>query len=168
MTQVVEYIVGSLGWSILGFMAGWAAASLRTDLTTIKEQVMSEHEHESPRARPVRRHRPATAQATRWLGIVVALLAVVTVAQGVIVSHQLKESTACQAEYNDRFAMVLTIRARLYDEDRHALNKLIGIIAANPGGEDSIGRAIQNYVETVEENEVDRLRTPLPNLDSKC
>lgn len=156
MTAVLEYVVGSLGWSLLGFAVGWIAASLRRDVLTIKEAIVDE-EQQFP-------HGPSVTTATRWLGVIVILLAVASVIQGVVTQRRLSDVTECQAEFNAEFAEVLTLRADLAEEDRVALQSmLIGIYRVR---EDDAAQEerFREYVEQIQASNEEREDHPLPEL----
>jgi hypothetical protein len=162
VSPVLEYIVNSLGWSLAGFAAGWAVASLRRDVNTIKEAVMDDEDtrdSEPPRARMT------VDTATRWLGIVVALLAIVTVTQGVISQRRINAVTECQADYNNRFAEVSQRRAALAEEDRDALQRmLITLYQKRDATSEQRLRIFERWVETVQRNNRERTEHPLPQL----
>lgn len=159
--NVIEYVVASLGWSLLGFATGWLAASLRTDVSAIKETVLHEPHEENHE----RLHLPSVDRATRLLGIVVALLAVVTVVQGVVAQRRIADVAECQAEYNDRFAEALQVRSQLADEDREALhNMLLAVYEQRHDSRAERYRTFQQWVETTQANERERADHPVPEL----
>lgn len=157
---MIDYIVSSLGWSLLGFTVGWITASLRTDVTAIKERIV-------PDSNPTRaeRHHESTDRATRWLGIIVALLAVVTVTQGVVTQRRVGEVTECQAEFNAEFAETSTVRSRLANEDRLALQNMLLALYQQRGADEARRlETFKKWVRTVEASERERQRNPLPEL----
>lgn len=158
MTAVVEYVVNSLAWSLVGFALGWVVASLRHDLTQIKETVV--HEDPPPTPRHVTHH----PSASRWLGIVVALLAAVTVVQGLIAQQKIADVTACQAEFNRDFAHASSLRSQLAAEDRAALNSMLIALYRQRNQPDSARLdTFREWVKTTQANEVERANHPLPD-----
>lgn len=163
MSPVLEYVVNSLGWSLAGFAAGWAVASLRRDLTTIKEAVVDDTPDGDQL--PAHTSRVSTDTATRWLGIVVALLAIVTVTQGVIAQRRIGEVTSCQARFNSEFAQATSVRAQLANEDRLALQNMLLALYRQRGADEARRlETFQEWVRTVEQSERERAEHPLPEL----
>lgn len=160
MNDVIEYVISSVGWSLVGFVGGWLVASLRSDVTVIREAVVHddehiEHEHELPRRADI---------ATRVLGIVVALLAIVTVVQGVVSSRRDAEIVDCQTDFNTEFARVVSLRSELTDADRDALENLM--LTLNEQANDRAARreAFDQYVDTIRATRAQRAEHPLPEL----
>lgn len=163
---MIEYVVSSLGWSLLGFIVGWITASLRKDVTAIKERVMPDEDPARSGPEPdLRDPHTSTDRATRWLGIIVALLAIVTVTQGVIAQRRIGEVTECQANFNSQFAEATAIRSKLATEDRLALqNMLLSLYRQRGADEARRLETFKEWVVTVESNERERQENPLPEL----
>lgn len=157
MSAVVEYVVNSLGWSALGFVLGWLVASLRGDVRQIKEVVVpdtEQHPHHNTRIAP-----------TRLFGVVVTVLAVLTVGQAVLTSHRIGEVAECQARYNDRFAEVTRLRTDLADDDRKALQDMLLALYRQRGANEAQRlETFRRWVETVQASERKRAMNPLPTL----
>lgn len=118
-------------------------------------------------------HSITVLQATRWLGIFVCLLAIVTVAQGIWITSRQSETTRrqaqvakCQAKYNDAFARTLNVRARLQDSDREALDTFVLGLADAPDRAAS-RRIFAEYVARLRKTSRERVAHPLPTLDEK-
>lgn len=154
----ILYVVNSLGWSLVGFAVGWLAGGARRDVRVIKEAVVPD-EDDDEKARP---RWMGGMDATRWLGIVVAILAVVTVTQSYLASRRLSEVTDCQADYNQRIVDVTRIRSQLADEDRTALNTMLLTIYTKRDDKPAQLAAYTAWVNTVRTNEVERKQHPLP------
>jgi hypothetical protein len=154
----VLYVVNSLGWSLVGFAVGWLASSTRRDVRRIKEAVVPD----DPGQRPDWSH--PTGTATRWLGVVVAVLAVLTVATGYVTTRRVADVAACQADYNHRFTQVSQLRAQLADGDRAAQQNLLLTIYKERGNQAAQLRAFTAWADTVQRNEVQRKAHPLPEL----
>lgn len=154
----VLYVVNSIGWSGVGFLLGWIVASMRRDVTVIKETVVDE---EPP---PPQGHTLETTgeRATRVLGVAMIALAIITVVQGHLASSRLADVTDCQAEYNNQFSKVMTLRVDLADQDRKALQNMLVQLYRQRGSEQARLKTFQRWVRTVERTERQRQLNPLP------
>lgn len=168
---MIEYILNSLGWSLLGFTVGWLTASLRRDVTAIKERVMPDQQGSAPSTRrnlpPVQEdhHLISSDKATRWLGIIVALLAIVTVTQGVMAQRRIGDVTECQAQFNDEFAKATAVRSQLANDDRLALQNMLLALYQQRGADEARRlKTFEKWVKTVEASERERREHPLPEL----
>jgi inorganic triphosphatase YgiF len=112
-------------------------------------------------------HRLTTQNATRIIGIVVLLLAIFTVVQNTRTTHHLNDVTACQADFNHEFAEVVTLRSKLGDQDRKALQDML-LALYRQRNEDAKQRlrTFEAWVKTTERNERERKQNPLPELPS--
>jgi len=165
VNAVMEYVLNSLGWSLVGFLVGWLAASLRRDVSVIKEALVDHDQEQEPPVVVVHHPHSATATATRILGIVVALLAVITVGQGVVSARRDAGITECQARYNHQFARAMGVRVNLADRDRRALQTmLVTIYRKRDAPPQERLAAFQEWVDTVERTERERKDHPLPEL----
>lgn len=158
--STATYVVSSLAWSLAGFLLGWLLATLRQDVRIIRRAVMPN----TPVA-TWRGHTMTAALATRVLGIIVSVLAIVTVASTFIANDRINDATACQAEYNRRFAEVQNLRARLAQEDRDALqNMLITLYQRRGASQAEQLEVFQQWVDTVRSSQRERKQNPLPEL----
>jgi hypothetical protein len=112
-------------------------------------------------------HSLTVLAATRWLGIVVALLAILTVTQAYLLRAEQRGIVECQSAYNDQFAHSINARAELTEDDRVALDKLV-ISIADAEGQADIERAFARYVERLRETQDQRAQHPLPELPSEA
>lgn len=156
----IEYVLNSLAWSLLGFGAGWLGASLRYDVTKIREVVMHD-ENQQQITHPVASSARERERATRWAGVAIALLALATVLQGVIASARLNDVSACLTSYNERFAAAAVARAELFDSDRRALQKmLLTMYYEREASERQRLDIFREWVTTTERNESQRPLLP--------
>lgn len=156
MTDWLAYLINSAAWSVVGFISGWLLATVGRDVKDIKEAVVPDR---------VKQQRAPHPNGMRVLGIVVALLAIVTVVQGYMLSSKQAAVVECQATYNDRFAEATQRRAALADEDREALtNMLLGLYRQRDDSERERLRTFEQWVETTQRNERYREAHPLPEL----
>lgn len=157
MNEVLVYVVNSLAWSLVGFVLGWLLASLRRDVTDIREAIVRDETTDE-------REHQRIDRASRVLGIIVALLAVVTVVQAYVFQRERAEVIGCQTQYNAAIADATRARAQLANEDRHALNTLLLSIYERRGDERAQLRAYTDWVNTTRRTEVERKQHPLPEL----
>lgn len=146
----MNYVLNSMIWSAGGFAFGWFFSSLYCRwLFKTKNPYL----HESI--------------AFRWLGIVIAFMAVATSLQVWQVNSRLTEESQCLAEYQDHVAEVTNLRAELADQDRRALNDmLIGLYENRDATPEERLALFENWVETTRRTEQERRENPLPSLPS--
>jgi len=162
MSDVIEYVVNSFAWSVIGFVVGWLGASLRSDIHTLKEALVPTEE---ARAQRLKR----TQRSTRLLGVIVAVLAVATVVQGVIAQQRLNDVSRCQAQYNERFAAASKTRADLADEDRRALNRmLLTLYQKRDASEQERLGVFERWVRITQRNERHRPQLPEYPIEDEC
>lgn len=105
-----------------------------------------------------------------------SILGLALIVAAVVLFQQFHSSTvtACQARYNNAFALNLTQRAALTDRDHEATTTLIEAIAAPPVGQTRAEAQIYyadlfaNYRRTETQITVERRRHPFPQLPSKA
>lgn len=167
MSDWLVYLANSAAWSLVGFVGGWLLATVGRDVKDIREAVM--HDEEAPVAEPPVHHVEAQVgrsdTATRWLGIVVALLAIVTVAQALYLNRKQAEVVECQTNFNNTFSEVSTLRSKLANEDRLALQNMLLALYRQRGADEARRlETFREWVTTVERNEREREANPLPAL----
>lgn len=168
MIELLTYVINSLAWSAGGFAIGWLVASARRDMGEIREAVV--HDEDSSvqaddDALSSELLHSRTDAVTRWLGVVVALLAIATVTQAYFANQRIADVAECQAEYNTRFAEVTQERSQLANEDRLALqHMLITLYRKRDASSEERLRVFEHWVETVQSNEKQRKLNPLPTL----
>lgn len=171
---LTQDLISGLVWSLIGFIAGYLVANLKMEMDQIKEAVVNDDSDDSGQDEdrdgyagghggPGGEHRP---RFPRWLGVVVILLAVVTVAQGVYFSRQARETSHCQAQFNSDFSTALTLRNGWAAEDRAQLTKMIDTVLT--GATPEVRRkALEDYLAAVHKNDALRAQHPLPELSDR-
>lgn len=167
MIELLTYVINSLAWSAGGFAIGWLVASARRDMGEIREAVV--HEDSSTPANDDALSsellHSRTDAVTRWLGVIVALLAIATVTQAYFANQRIGDVSECQAEYNTRFAEATQKRSQLANEDRDALqHMLITLYRKRDASSEERLRVFERWVNTVQSNEKQRKLNPLPQL----
>lgn len=154
---MIEELLPSISWSIIGFIVGWLVGREMLFVTQIREAVVPEEE--------IERTDPKLPKGNRVLGIVVIILAIFTVVQGSYFAYENNQKSECQAQFNADFAKVLGLRAQWANEDKNAEIKLFtDLLAAKPGG----GRVIlQKYLEVTARTDKLRAENPLPKLEDR-
>jgi hypothetical protein len=173
--DLIHELVRGISWSVIGFMAGYLAAYYKLRLDVIDREVTvierkldaddddENHDDVVERCDEKRRHRSGVP---RWLGTLLIVLSVFTVAQGWYFSHEDRLHTQCQAAFNDDFVNVLTLRNQWALEDRNALTLMIQTVLA--GATPAIRRdAIVAYISTIKKNDELRAKNPLPDLTQR-
>lgn len=153
MTQLLAAeVISGLAWSLFGFLGGYLTAWIPTRRIAMDRE-------------PIRRGIP------RWVGVVLIILAVLTVGEGWYFNQlDAKQTdataarTACQAEFNQQFVVVLTKRTEWANEDRSELNRLM-TRWINSHDRVEPRKALQDYLNAVAINDNHRASNPLPSLD---
>ncbi|GAA2554864.1 hypothetical protein GCM10010423_65050 [Streptomyces levis] len=99
----------------------------------------------------------------KYSGVLLLILALLTVANGVYFSVQNRHATRCQAEYNSQFIEQINTRAKISESDRESLVKLVKQVIGSQDRETS-RKALAEYVETLERNDEYRKKHPLREL----
>lgn len=154
-TDVLLYAAQSAGWVTAGFLGGWLAGRAGRDLHTLAEAVETAETGDttvgedppSPPPRHRRRPRP------EWvIGVVVLLLAITTVAQGIVESVAARRIVACQTAYVNAFADALDARTQASTDAQDALDQLVTTIGGtftsppSPGRGQAVQKAITDYL----------------------
>jgi hypothetical protein len=158
---VIEELLPSVCWSLIGFLIGWLFGREMLFITQIREAVVPEEE------RDLTEHKVADTpeKRSRLLGFIVVILAVFTVLQGSYFTYENKKQAQCQAQYNSDFAAVVRKRAQWADEDKQAELKLFrDLLGAKPG---TGAKILQDYLETTSRTDKLRQENPLPKLEDR-
>lgn len=98
----------------------------------------------------------------RYSGIVLLVLALLSVGQGVYFTYQNRQITSCQADYNQQFAAQLAARSEISESDRESLAELFDTwLTKDPK---NARQALEDYIKTKERNDEQRKKHPLPEL----
>lgn len=154
---MIQYLaaetVSGLAWSAFGFLGGYLTAWI-------------------PSRRKAMDREPIRHGIPRWVGVVLIILALLTVAEGWYFNNKVSEQTdatarrtACQANYNQQFTIVLTKRTEWANEDRTELNRLM-TRWINSHDRVEPRKALEEYLSAVAINDNHRAANPLPSLAS--
>jgi hypothetical protein len=172
MSVLVE-VFKFFGYSGAGFLAGYQVCKIRRNTEEIKEAIVSEGDEPTWPAVERRKSSRQTDRMTRIIGIFVIILSIGTVGQSFYFSHQQgaatkreKETTDCQAKFNEDFAKAVTTRGQYADEDRLQLYKMISTIVSEPDVAKR-RKAVEDWVAITKRNDELRKKTPLPDLQSR-
>jgi len=179
--DVLYEVLKFLGYSAIGFLAGYQLCKIRRNTEEIKEAVVSEQENTSDRdgsgTKDVKSTFTGHGQGSGWqgraLGVFVLLLAIFTAIQGVYVSNETRDNTehdkrvvACQAQFNKDFSRAVTVRGQYADEDRAAMYRMITTVIS--GTTPAIRqKAITDWIELSQKNDELRKANPLPSLEAR-
>jgi hypothetical protein len=176
MTAPIAYLVQSAGWAGAGFVGGLVVGRTARDVRHIAQAVQPEppttpdrpghasggpdmpstpdQPPASPPPQPERRARRWARRldrvtSQRMTAIVVLLLAIATVAQGVVEGQATQRLTHCQSSYSNRLADAIDARSTASATAQDALDQLVTAVgAALHGGQVGAGdfqRAIAQY-----------------------
>lgn len=125
------YVLNSLVWSIVGGLVGYRYCKMQMDINELKRQksmdeiptYVNGEKHSAPvRASRFDLHAPSMQQA---IGIVVVVLAIITVGFSVNSSQRLNAVSSCLAGYVDSYNRVLKDRDEVSSQSRSALRDFI-------------------------------------------
>jgi hypothetical protein len=147
-------LVGPLVWSCVGFVAGFLAARLSSDVHEIRDVALSEH------AGPERR-RPAS-NTNRLLGVFLVLLSVATVTLLAVSNAKQRAIVDCQTDVNRRVVETINQRADAAAKDKAALDGMVAAVLTLKS-EQARRQALAAYVAVAKQTTAERARTPYPN-----
>lgn len=107
--------------------------------------------------------RKLTPLSQRIVGVIILLLALMTLGSTVYYNYVQRATTRCQAQFNEKFIEQLNARNRIADNDRESLSNLVKAVTNARSREDS-HKALENYLRTKEKNDAERREHPLPSL----
>lgn len=142
---MTTYLVTALGWSLAGFLLGYALGRAVREVHEIKEAVVSK----SPRtgSRPVRR-----IEVHQLIGALVVVLAVASV---LVMAKQITDRQGeieCRADVLNETIEVLDQRAQLAGKDRAALDEFMSNVFSPDVDEESARRAYLKYTKRIARN----------------
>lgn len=98
----------------------------------------------------------------RYLGLVVVLIAVLTMFTAVSANVHLEHATACQAQFNQTYRDALAQRTDAATEEREAQRQLvIAVSDADPGNNRA---ALDAYRSVLDRADAQRSANPVPTL----
>lgn len=157
---MIEDLLPSISWSLIGFVAGWLVGREMLFISQIREVVVPKAERERTD------HTLPKVTGNRLLGWIVIILALFTVAQGSYYAYDRNQITQCQAKFNADFAATVAKRAQWADEDKQAELKLWrDFLASKKPGENRL--ILQHYLDTTARTDKLRQENPLPKLEDR-
>lgn len=148
MNAALLYVAQSAVWGACGFVGGFLAGRAAKDVHTLA-QTADRGDTVDEQASPPRRRRP---RAEWVLGIVVLLLAILTVAQGIVESTATRRVVQCQTTYSNAFSDALDARTQASTQAQDALDQLVTAIATVNGTPAvraaAVQKAISDYLAT--------------------
>lgn len=151
----VAYALASVTWGLAGLIVGYLLGRARpvNPLETSVPPASS-----AAPERPARR-RLAWLTTDHVIGVLVVLLAVLSVAFMAVSINRQEEAVACQARFNERFTAALRERSDAAAVERAAQRDLLTSVITP--GDDHRG-AIQRYLDGLAAADAQRDATPLP------
>lgn len=164
MGPLADYLIESGIWAVVGFVGGFVFGRALATRDRIGDAGMTTPDASGP-AHARRRWRPTGQQIT---GIVVVLLAVATIAQGLVESAATRRVVACQQEYGNRFADALDARTAANTTTQAALDRLVmtvgHVLSEKPSAQAGIelSHAVSSYLANRAELEKEQQQHPYP------
>ncbi|HEX5119825.1 MAG TPA: hypothetical protein VFW65_31960 [Pseudonocardiaceae bacterium] len=150
MNEIAEYLVESAVWAVVGFVGGYAIG--RVAVTGRDDSTGADVTTDAPEPPPTRHRKGFTGQ--QMLGVVVVILALATVAQGLIQSAATRAVVTCQQEYSNGFADALDARTAASTAAQNSLDSLIGVVGhvieepPSPQAATEFAHAVTAYLNT--------------------
>jgi len=191
---VLNELLPSISWSLIGFLIGWLVGREMLFVHRTKEHAMKE-EDDTTHGGPGGQGGPGgvggvsssgsggvggvggsggtggsgsapTRPGSRWLGIIISIMAVITVLQGSYYTYETKKTSNCQAKFNSDFALVVAKRAQWANEDKAAEIKLFKdfLSVTKPG---QGGKLLTDYLAATDRTDKLRAANPLPILEDR-
>lgn len=116
MSDLAVYAAESAAWALAGFVGGFTLGRAVRDSYRQTGAIVTTH------ATGKRSWRPSA----QWvLGVVVILLAIVTVLQGIVQGAATRHVVECQQQYSDAFSAALDARTNATNTAQNALDQLV-------------------------------------------
>lgn len=165
------YLLQTLGWCAVGFVAGFLAGRAARDMHRIADAVTEGGAVPASRRRRMWDRLKPSGQFL--VALVVVVLGVLTVVQGLIQSAATRRVSQCHAAYANAFADALDARSRASQEAQDALDGLmitIGRLSATPVADEAdrarrseeSRKAISDYVTKRAQAKDQQARNPYP------
>jgi hypothetical protein len=154
--------LSGLAYSLLGFVIGYIIGKAGAEVHDIKEVVAPGH-HPAHEAKPTPRKQGLMHAITksRGVGVVLILLALVTVLLSTLTAIDLRDQAQCRDRYNTRFFQAYVTRSKAADADRNSFNQLL--YALNDPDPAKRRVSYQKYVDETKQTDAQRKKNPLPN-----
>lgn len=161
MSLLADYLLQSLGFSLIGFIVGYVLGELGPALCGWGE--IGETVSQYPP-----RHPPLAIVARYVAGIAILLLVVITMVIAVSANARLQGTIACQAQFNTTYRDALVERNEATDQERQAQRTLLlTFVARNPSSTPQQQEtAIQNYLAVLAQSDQKRAANPLPSMNT--
>lgn len=152
------YLMHTAAWSLAGFLLGWLLGHLGRTVQEIGEVVAMTQE--PPRYVAPRR---STVTWERAAGVVLVILAAVTLVTAAASARQLQAVTECQTSYNNALRDLLDQRSAATTRVRTAQREFITALSA-PGVDtlDDARPALDRYRTAIVADADEREHTPVP------
>lgn len=132
------YAVSAAAWSALGYVLGFVSRNLVTRFP---------RKGSGKKVTEPLRH--------RGLALFVVLVTLVSAAQLAWFSYQQRQTTSCQAKYNQAFINALRVRTSISNDDRESLARMIEAIVNSTSPEEN-RKAFADYLATKARNDEER------------
>lgn len=149
-----------LAYSLLGFVIGYIVGKAGAEVHEIKEVVAPDHHpaHEAPL--PTKKRGIMNITKSRGLGVLLIILALVTVLLSTLTAIDLRNQADCRDSYNLRFYEAYVVRARAADSDRKSFNQML--YALNDPDLQKRRAAYVKYLDDIKKTDAQRKKNPLP------
>lgn len=158
----LAYVLSSLVWSVGGFAFGFAVGRGLRSLDSINRKTPMPDNNEPDSERPHRTRKPRTEQL---FGVVLVVLAVLSVVGVGLQTWRLNEATTCQAAFNDAYTEALRKRTSAAATERNAQRELL-LTMLNQPTPDKARDALQTYLDSLAR--ADQVRTDAQIPTRKC
>lgn len=154
--------LSGLAYSLLGFVIGYIIGKAGKEVHDIKEVVAPDH-HAAHEAKPTPKKRGLMHSITksRGVGVLLIVLALVTVLLSTLTAIDLRNQAECRDRYNVRMFQAFVARAKANDLDRASFNQML--YALNDPDATKRRAAYVRYLADIKKTDAQRAKSPLPN-----
>lgn len=156
--ETVAEAVNSLAYSLLGLIIGFVLGRATKEVHEIKEKIV-EPDHHPQHEKPSRKQGQGVMKS-RTLGVMLIVLALLTVLMSSLTAVQDRAQSDCFRRYNVAFGKAFSERAKAADADRASLNKML--TAINTPDQATRARVYQQYLDELAQTDKQRKANPLP------
>lgn len=158
------YVVHSLAWSLAGFILGWVLGQFGREVRQIGREVREIERREIGEPMPEPEPRWKRPQIEHIVGIVVVILAAITMVTAVASAARLQSVTECQSHFNTTYRNALAERTESTAKVRQAQVDMVVELGA-PGSDlnsPEVRKYLNIYRDVLRQDDQARLANPLP------
>lgn len=161
--DVLEYVLASAVWSVMGFTVGYFLGHMEREVHAIRQAVAPDENGEMPAGDDPANHDAVTKHLRRVLrtfGLLLLLLALLSVGQMAVTSLQAREAAACQNTINRALRADQLQRTQSVTQDWADLRRFLIEVENGIGSNAEVRAAVVDLNEILRERETARAANP--------